>query len=220
MKNSILFFLLFVISFSAKTQMREISGSVFAFNKFPLKNVKVTAKKTKMQVVTDDNGRFIINVKKNDNLTIEATAFDRYTYRVKGKDTNLRINLIYENKEKNKEIAIEEGNISREDLEYGLEYLASDNNIYYNFTDVFDAIHYALPAANFIVENGTKKVMLRGPKTVAGSNAALFVVDGVIVDDVSYVAPSEIVNIKQLSSSQAAIYGARAGGGVIVITTK
>ena len=55
---------------------------------------------------------------------------------------------------------------------------------------------------------------------MAGSNAALFVVDGVIVDDVSYVAPSEIVNIKQLSSSQAAIYGARAGGGVIVITTK
>ena len=220
MKNSIIFCALFIISFSAKTQTREISGVVYAFNKFPLKNVNVSAKKSKMQVVTDDNGRFIINVKKNDNLTIEATAFDRYTCHIKEKDTNLRINLIYENNERYKEIAIDEGIISREDLEYGLEHLASDNNIYYNFTDVFDAIHYALPAANFIVENGTKKVMLRGPKTVAGSNAALFVVDGVIVDDISYVAPSEIVDIKQLSSSQAAIYGARGGGGVVVITTK
>lgn len=52
-----------------------------------------------------------------------------------------------------------------------------------------------------------------------GSNAALMVVDGVIVEDVSFISPQQIVSISKLPNSQASLYGARAGNGVILIET-
>jgi hypothetical protein len=54
---------------------------------------------------------------------------------------------------------------------------------------------------------------------VYGSNAALMVVDGVIVEDVSFINPQQIVSISKLPNSQASMYGARTGNGVILIET-
>ncbi len=220
MKRVIVFLSLLLISFSGKTQIQEISGAITAFNKFPLKNVMVVAKKSKNETITDDKGKFKIAVKKNDNLVIIASGFESYSYRVKSKDRSLKINLIYKDKKKNKDLALSAGYIEREDLEYGLENLATDNNVFSNFTDVYDAIKYVLPATTIITENGEKKIQIRGPKTINGSNAALTIVDGVIAEDISFIIPSDIIEIKQMSSVSTSLYGARGGNGVIVITTK
>ena len=220
MKRIIIFLSLVLISFLGKSQNQEISGIIYAFNKFPLKNVKVIAKKAKNEVTTDDRGTFKIEVKKNDILIIEAKSFESYRHRVNEKDRSLKINLIFEDKKKNRDIALNAGYIAENDLEYGLENLAAENNVFSNFIDVFDAIKYALPATTIIIENGQKKVQIRGPKTMTGSNAALTIIDGVIAEDISFIIPSNIVSIEQLSSASTSLYGARGGNGVIIITTK
>ena len=69
-------------------------------------------------------------------------------------------------------------------------------------------------------ENGVQKVQLRGVKSTTGSNAALIVVNGFLRDDISYIIPSDIVSIKQLPPSAAAVYGTGSGNGVIAIKTK
>ena len=55
MKNRIsIFLILFAISFITNAQTSEIAGTVNAFNRYPLKNVSITAKKSKQSTVTDD----------------------------------------------------------------------------------------------------------------------------------------------------------------------
>ena len=211
---------LFFVSSSAISQTSELAGTIVSFNKYPLKGVTVKAKKSKQETITDENGKFTISIKKKDLLQFEAKGFEKYSYRSKEGESSIRVNLIYQDTKKNRELVIENGYITLMDLDYGLEHLSVENNVFGNFVDVFDAIHYVLPSLTFFEENGTRKVMMRGNKTVQGSSAALMIVNGVPVDDISYINPYEIVSIKQLSASQSAIYGARAGNGVIVIQTK
>lgn len=218
--SCVLLLLVLMMSFHAKSQTRKIQGKVMAFNKFPLKNIVVKAKKTKEEVLTDENGMFSISVKKNDQLTFSAKAFEKYSYRVKEKDVTLQINLIYIDNRRNADLAIENKHLSREDLQYGVENLASENNMFRNFTDIFDAITYAIPTATIIIEGGTKKVLFRGNTSSLGTNGALMLLNGVIVEDISFLNPHEVVSIEQLSSSSAALYGSRAGNGVISIVTK
>ena len=221
MKSLIIFLSLLLISTIGYTQQREISGTILVFNKFPVKNLKVIAKKAKTEAITDNKGEFRLNVKNNDVLLIEAKTLERYMKRITVEDDSLSINLIYIDKKKNIDLAVDIGFIDREDLEYGLNNLAAENNIFTSFTNVFDAIEYAIPTASIITENGLKKVRIRGAKSTTGSNAALMVVNGFLADDISYIIPSSIVSIKQLSlTSAAALYVTGSGNGVIAITTK
>src|SRR5690606_13396395 len=53
-----------------------------------------------------------------------------------------------------------------------------------------------------------------------GDNSPLVVIDGVPRDDFSFISPSDIESISILKDASAAIYGARASNGVIVINSK
>jgi hypothetical protein len=208
------------IMYEGNAQTKEVTGTIYAFNRYPLKNVSVTAKKSKQQATTDENGIFRIMVKEKDQLNFEADAFEKFIYRIGNEQKPIRANMIYIDKKKNVDVALSGGYISREHLEYGLKNLANENNVYGNFTNVYDAITYAIPAGKLINENGVQKVQLRGVKSTSGSNAALIVVNGFLMEDISYIMPTDIISIKQLQPSAAAIYGTGSGNGVIAIKTK
>ncbi|RYY15644.1 MAG: SusC/RagA family TonB-linked outer membrane protein, partial [Chitinophagaceae bacterium] len=64
-------------------------------------------------------------------------------------------------------------------------------------------------------------VNIRGLSTVFGSGSPLYVIDGMFSDPNTTVNPNDIESIQVLKdASAAAIYGSRAGNGVIIITTK
>ncbi|WP_292008593.1 SusC/RagA family TonB-linked outer membrane protein [Chryseobacterium sp.] len=67
--------------------------------------------------------------------------------------------------------------------------------------------------------NGSPKVNIRGLGGVNGE-IPLYVIDGVVFNGVPSINPSDIQDISVLKDASAAIYGARASGGVILITTK
>ena len=64
-------------------------------------------------------------------------------------------------------------------------------------------------------------IRLRGTSTLQNDQGPLIVIDGIPGGDMTTVAPSDIESISLLKdASSAAIYGSRAAGGVILITTK
>jgi hypothetical protein len=217
----IAFFLIsLVIPFPGISQTRTVSGTVLSFDKFPLRNITVNAKKAKTETKTDENGHFKLEVKNSDVIVIKDPAFITYTERITGTENSLKINLIIRNDEKSMARAVDEGYISKENMEYGTKNLWRVNSEFNRFNDTWEAIKYALPETQIVVENGRKGVLMRGQKTMYGSNLALLLVDGVVVDDVSFVAPGDIVRITKLSTAKSALYGARAGNGVVNIETK
>jgi len=215
----LLFFSFFIIPLLGFSQTRKLSGTVTSFNKYPVKGITIKAKKAKTETVTNENGEFEIEVNSKDQLRIKESVFMDYNQKVTEEMQSLKINLIFVNNGRNVEIATDAGYMSRVDLEYGIENLYQSNSVYANFVDIFDAIRYALPETTIIVEAGRRAIQFRGAKSVYGSNAALMVVDGVIVEDVSFINPPQIESISKLPTSQAALYGARAANGVILIQT-
>ena len=217
-KLAVLFFLM--APMIGVGQMHKISGTVKAFNQFPIKNLTVKAKKAKTEVITDENGNFEIEVKNKDVILISESVFMDYSKKVSDADQSIQINLIIKNNERDMQKVVKEGFISQEDLDYGVRNLWEWNNEFSQFTDPYDAIKYALPESTIIVENGQKGVQLRGPKTITGSNAALIIVNGVITEDANFITPANIISIRKLSGGELALFGARAGNGVISIQTK
>ena len=223
MKTAVKEFLIFIlvtVPVLSMGQEHKVSGTVVAFNKFPLSNISVKAKKAKTEAVTDDKGQFEIEIRKNDIIQIEEPEFVEYNKRISGRDKDVTINLIIRNNEKDMERVVEKGYIAKEDLDYGRERLWSYNNEFGQFTDIYEAIHYAIPEAMIVLEGDQRGVRFRGHRSFYGSNLALILVNGVITEDVSFIIPADVISITRLSSSQAAIYGSRGSNGVVEIKTR
>lgn len=67
--------------------------------------------------------------------------------------------------------------------------------------------------------DGDMTLLIRGKSTL-GNNAPLILIDGITAGDFSYLSPQDIESLTVLKDGAAAIYGARAANGVILITTK
>lgn len=96
-------------------------------------------------------------------------------------------------------------------------------------TDVAKALQGAVPGLTItssngdITSSGNAIMKIRGTGTLSNSQTSspLIVVDGVPVDDLSFVNPEDIQDISVLKdASSSAVYGTRAAFGVILITTK
>ena len=94
-------------------------------------------------------------------------------------------------------------------------------------TDVVKALQGAVPGLTITSGDGgvdaSATIKIRGTGTLSNNQTSnpLIVVDGVPVDDLSFVNPEDIADISVLKdASSAAIYGTRAAFGVILVTTK
>ncbi len=94
-------------------------------------------------------------------------------------------------------------------------------------TDITKALQGAVPGLTITNSNGdingTASVTIRGTGTLSNNQAStpLYVVDGIIVEDISFLNPNDIADISVLKdAASSAIYGTRAAFGVILITTK
>ncbi len=64
------------------------------------------------------------------------------------------------------------------------------------------------------------RVLVRGIGTNTDQTQPLFVVDGVITDNITYILPNDVYSIEVIKDGTAAIYGMQGANGVIEITTK
>jgi TonB-dependent SusC/RagA subfamily outer membrane receptor len=88
---------------------------------------------------------------------------------------------------------------------------------YFLYRDIFEMIQ----AENTGVQVIGTKVIIQGTATFgAGSNEALYIVDGTPVSQISYIPPGDVNSIKLIKGPEAAFYGIKGGNGVVVITTK
>lgn len=93
-----------------------------------------------------------------------------------------------------------------------------------NTVNPMGALQSQSPGVNITKTSGQPgsefKVSVRGIGTV-GDSSPLYIVDGVTVSNIDYLSPSDIESIDVLKdAASAAIYGARAANGVILVTTK
>lgn len=110
------------------------------------------------------------------------------------------------------------GEISKKDNTTAISRVVANDNETTIYTNVYDYLEGKV--AGVYVDPASGSIRIRGISSINGSNEPLFVVDGMTMDDISMLSPSEIYTVDVLKDSSTAMYGIRGANGVIVITTK
>ncbi|MEP0366354.1 MAG: TonB-dependent receptor plug domain-containing protein [Cyclobacteriaceae bacterium] len=198
----------------------EISGQVTAFLEIPLTGVKVLAKKSDKSINTDADGHFTFRIDRNDMLIITADGFSPFKIKVNKQTTfPLQINLILQ--EKYAEKALKGGYLTSDQYEYAKKNLSNKNNKFAQYADIYELLQRELPGVRVIrsgAPGGGAQVLLNGVNTISLDPSPVFVVDGMVVEDISFIAPFMIERVNVLK--EASVYGARGANGAIEIYTK
>lgn len=218
MKQFIIVTAICLMAVTAAAQTRVVNGHLTAYNAFPVMNVEVSSKKAKATTMSDSLGNFSLVCLEKDVVMIKPKGFRPVNKKVEGETDTLKVNLVFIDTPKNRQLAIDNGFVHEVDLNYAVANLEAENNDYCKYTDIFMLIEAEFGGVT--VENG--QVLIRGGKTsfTAGSTYALIVVDGQPTQNIDWIRPCFVKSVNILKGSEAAIYGARGGNGVVVISTK
>lgn len=110
------------------------------------------------------------------------------------------------------------GEVSKKDNTTAISRVVANDNETTIYTNVYEYLEGKV--AGVYVDPASGSIRIRGISSINGSNEPLFVVDGMVMDDISMLSPSEIYTVDVLKDSSSAMYGVRGANGVIVITTK
>ena len=197
-------------------QNRVIYGRLTVFNKFPVKNLEVRAKKAKTSAITDSLGRFSIVCFDKDVIQIKAKPFKPVSKRVDAKTDSLVLNLYFIDSQVNRERAVGYGYINKKDLMYAVDHLQQENNDFCNYSNIYELIRGRF--SGITISNGN--IYVRGSTNFQGHTEALILVNGVATSSIADIAPCDVVSIDILKDTAAAIYGSRGANGVVLIRTK
>jgi len=215
---------------------KKITGKVVvAPDDKPLEGASITVRGRAGGTQTDKDGRFTLNVKDGDVLTISYIGYLRREVRVGSRQT-IDVRLEVEDKNKlNDVVVIGYGKARRPDVTGAISSISGTELMKTQPTTFDQALQGKV--AGVVVQQvsgqpgGGVSIQIRGVSSVSGSTAPLYVIDGVIIPTVNdpgtgsnplnTINPSEIESIDVLKDASAtAIYGSQATNGVVVITTK
>ena len=221
-------FLSFLIPSLLIAQEKTITGVVYDNTSFTIPGVSIVEKGTQNGTITDIDGNFTITVS-SDKAVLEF-SFIGYTTAAIAVQQQTEIKVILnENVELLDEVIVTGygGQQKRATLTTAISKL--DNKALENIavSNAGQALQGSVSGLRVVNTSGkpgeAPNIVLRGGATISGdpaSNQALVVVDG-IVRSMNDVNPADIESMQVLKdAASTAIYGARANGGVILVTTK
>jgi hypothetical protein len=207
----------FTINISLYAQKSTVvSGIVTTYNSFPLNKVLIKSINTGATEQSDSLGHFTINCSNKDILLFSAAGFDVKNVKIR-KLQNISINLIYSNNQTSFEDAVRDNHISREDLQKGINgYGLKRIKDYSRYTSIFELINNEV----FYVKVVGTSVYSKRVQSFSLTSQVMYVVDDMVITDISTILPSEVKSIKYVDGVGAALYGSNGANGVIVITLK
>ncbi len=113
------------------------------------------------------------------------------------------------------------GAVKKKDLTMSVSKLNVTDKAVGGYHDIGQFLRGKVPGLVVTKSGDGYKYKIRGTNTINGSTDPLFVVDGVVVDDISRISPNDVAHVEVLKdASSTAIYGSNGANGVILITLK
>jgi TonB-linked SusC/RagA family outer membrane protein len=242
--NTFAFFILAVLfSPSLQAQSLEIKGKVTDTNQEPLIGATILVQGTEQGTITDINGNFQVKTDPKATLIISYTGFSSKII-VIGNQTVWNIMLEPEDLKLDEVVVIGYGSQRKSQITGAISSLKGKDIQDQPVSNLANSMQGRVAGLNVMSASGTPGAGLL--VNVRGNNAPLYVVDGIpllsennsglstsfdlqgqnvgsgqTLSSISDINPNDIESIEVLKdASAAAIYGARAANGVILITTK
>lgn len=203
-------------------QSKIISGTVRSGNEL-LVGASVMEKGTKNGTVTNLDGQFTLNVSRKAELVISYLGYETINVTTENQ-IKIDVDLKESTNMLNEVVAIGYGVQQKKLLTGATVQVKGDDISKLNSVNVLGALQSQTPGVNITKQSGKPgdgfKVTIRGLGTIYNSNP-LYIIDGVPNGDINLLNPTDIESVDVLKdAASAAIYGARAANGVILITTK
>jgi len=206
----------------AVQQTKKIKGTV-TDAMGPVIGANVLEKGTTNGVITDFDGNFTLDVKPGATLVI---SFIGYTTQevVVGNQSTINVKLVEDTETLDEVVVVGYGTMKKKLVTGATVQVKGDDLAKLNTTNALQAMQSQSPGVKITQSSGQAgegyKVNIRGIGTT-GNSAPPYVIDGIAGGDITALNPSDIESIDVLKdAASAAIYGARAANGVILVTTK
>ncbi len=233
------FLLFFALTLSAYAQ--QISGTVSDENGVPLPGATVVVEGTSTGVSTDFDGNYSIDASQGDILVFSYVGYQSQSVSVGASST---VDVSLEPDSLLDEVVVTALGLTRakKSLGYSVSEISSEQVNTIKDHNLANALVGKVAGIN-ITQSGTigagSRIVIRGNNSLTGQNQALVVVDGIPINQdginsggseynniitgggITDVNPNDVESVSILKGpNAAALYGARAGNGVILITTK
>ena len=240
MKNKHFFILLLCCGFSFAQQV-NVAGIVRDSSGEPLPGVSVIVKGTTQGVQTDFDGKYQIQASNGAVLQFSYIGMNKKEVEVTGNNLDVVLQEAVSNIE---EVVVTALGIKRKEKALGHSVTQVKGDELSKVIDVnpMTALQGKVAGVNISGNAtgaaGSSRVVIRGNTSLTGNNQPLYVIDGIPMgndvngsagmwggsdggDGISSLNPNEIASVSVLKgAAAAALYGSRAAGGVILITTK
>lgn len=209
---------------SSKSKEKEVRGIITDKTGEPLIGVSVTVKGTGKGTVTDMNGKWALSVSEGSVLNFSYIGYSAETVKV-GKSNSYNISLSEDNQLLDEVVVIGYGSMKRKDITAAVSVVSTADIDERPIIDAAQALQGKAAGIQVVQPSGAPgegmSIRVRGATSVQASNEPLYIVDGMPNDNISSLSPADIESMQVLKdASSAAIYGARAANGVVLITTK
>lgn len=223
------FLLMFVLLMSNITvalgQNRVLSGKVMDNLKEPLIGVSIQVAGTTMGTITSDDGTFQVNVPVEKVTTLHMSYVGYLTQKIEVKpgENNIVVYMQEDAIMLEEAVVVGYGTQKKVNLTGAITTVGSEkleNRVSHSLTNMLQG---SVPGLNVTTSSGvpgsSASINVRGTTSINSSDP-LVLIDGA-VGDMSRVNPNDVESISVIKdASAAAVYGARAAFGVILITTK
>ncbi|MEI6864630.1 TonB-dependent receptor, partial [Flavicella sp.] len=219
------------IFFKGKTEIStdieqtiNISGQILDETGFELPGATIIEVGTNNGTTSDFDGNFSLNVtSENSQITVSYIGFETQTLTV-GSRTKFSISMGPDSESLDEVIVVGYGTKTKKTLTGSVSAVKGEVLIHTPSANISANLQGRLPGLTANQTTGEPgrddpNILIRGSGTF-GDNSPLIIIDGVPRENMSRLNPGDIENISVLKDASAAIYGARAANGVIIVTTK
>ncbi|MFC4219208.1 SusC/RagA family TonB-linked outer membrane protein [Flagellimonas marina] len=210
-----------------------VTGTVTDEYGVPLAGASVAEKGTANGTITDFDGNFSIDVEEDAVLEVSYLGYQPQEVAVNGR-TTINIQLVQDATLLDDVVVVGYGTQRKSDVTGAIGSLKSESFNQGVVANPGQLLQGKIAGVNVTSVSGepgaAQNIIIRGVGSLRSGTTPLFVVDGFVIDNsptgvasnpLNFINPQDIASIDVLKdASSAAIYGARAANGVIVITTK
>lgn len=204
--------------------LAQVGGTVIDDTGAPVIGASVIVKGTTVGVSTDIKGAFSIPAKTGQTLTISFIGYKPQEIKINNQ-SQLNIKLESDNNVLDEVVVVGYGSSKRSDLTGSIATVSGKDVAGFKSSSVVEALGGQVAGVQITSADGAPgagfDVKIRGIGTLNGDAGPLYIVDGFQMDNIDYLANSDIESIDVLKDASAsAIYGSRAANGVVLVTTK
>lgn len=216
----------------AAQQQRTITGRVTDYTGAPLPGVAIVVKGTTFGTVTNVNGSYSIQVPATAEVLVYSfVGMQPQEIAISGR-TNIDVSMIAQVTGIDEIVVVGYGQQRRAHVVGAVTSVDGRTLQAIPAVNVSNAISGRLPGSVVIQQTGepgqhSPRILVRGRSTLGGARAAnvsntapLIIIDGIPGRSMDDIDPNDVASLSVLKDASAAIYGAQAANGVILITTK